>query len=198
MVQGPATLGGVYSTPMAMVRFLELLLLVARSPAKGGFDRFGLPIAGPAQLELPEGAVARLDKKGVVNLFDFGPKSESYGKVEVSRASLAMAQEATLTVTLDASRDPLEYAALVAVPTTVAIKQTEDILSDYKGQLIYGQQAMGTQKMQLISVPFRGSRSLRLLLEGAFAGTSPGAVVIRHLENQGDRGALRIPEIEVK
>ena len=85
----------------------------------------------------------------------------------------------------------------MAVPTTTAVKQTEDPLSDYKGQLIYGQQAMGGQKMQLLTVPFRGKRELRLILEGAFSGSASGAVAIRHVENPADHGALEIPAVTV-
>jgi hypothetical protein len=208
MVQGPAMLGGVYSSPMAMVRFLELLLHMADGRAatagtvtvygKGPREvKMGEPIAGEASIQAPDGAVIRVDRAGVVSLLATGAPSAPFGKVEVKPQQIGMGSEAVVTVTLDAKRDPLEYYALVAAPSTTAIKQTEDVLSDYRGQLIYGQQAMGGSKMQLVAVPFRGSRTLRLLLEGAFPGTSPGAVGIRHIENPAEYGALPMAEVSV-
>jgi hypothetical protein len=199
MVQGPAMLGGVYSTPMAMVRFLQLLLAMAHDGQKPcSYDQYEQPIAGPTSFRPPEGAVVRIDRTGEVPLLEVGgPNGSSLGKVEVSEREISMAGQAVLTVTLDPALDPLEYYAIVAVPTTTAVKQTEDVLSDYKGQLIYGQQAMGGQKMQLLTVPFRGKRELRLLLEGAFPGSAPGAVAIRHIENPADHGTLAIPVVTV-
>ncbi len=199
LIQGPALLGGVYSTPMAMTRFLQLLLAMAHAgPTPCSFDRYEQPIAGPATLRAPDGAVVRIDRGGEVSLLEATNQGKSYGRVRVSSTGISMAGEATLTVTLDPSRDPLEYYAIVAVPTTTAVKQIEDVLSDYKGQLIYGQQAMGGQKMQLLTVPFRGKRELHLVLEGAFPGSAPGAVAIRHVENPQDHGALEIPAVTVE
>jgi len=196
--QGPALLGGVYSTPMAMTRFLQLLLAMAhdgKTPCT--FDRYEQAIPGPTAIRAPEGAIVRVDSTGEVPLLEVTGRGSSYGRVRVSSTEISMAGESTLTITLDPSRDPLEYYAIVAVPTTTAVKQTEDVLSDYKGQLIYGQQALGGQKMQLLTVPFRGKRELRLVLEGAIPGTAPGAVAIRHLENPANHGALEIPTVTV-
>jgi hypothetical protein len=209
MLQGPALLGGVYSSPMAMVRYLDLLLLMSRdAPApgevvlRGGGGVRKLPmgevaaVSGAGNLQIPKGAVARIDRKGKVPLLVTG-EGAALGTASLSSTRMGMAQEAVLTVTLDPKRDPLEYYAIVAVPSTTAVKQTEDILSDYKGQLIYGQQAMGGTKMQLLVVPFRGSRTMKLLLEGAFEGTGPGVVAIRHVENPAVHGAFAVPEIAV-
>ncbi len=55
----------------------------------------------------------------------------------------------------------------------------EDVLSDDKGQLRYGQPARGGQKMQLLTVPFRCKRERRLILEDAIPGTATGTVAIR-------------------
>jgi hypothetical protein len=172
MVQGPALLGGVYSTPMALVRFLELQLDMGKDVQ-----------------------VARIDKAGVVH---FQPGGEAYAKASVSAAEIKGGGEVKLHIELDASRDPLEYVAMVAVPSTTSIKQTADILSDYRGQLIYGQQGMGSNQMQLIAVPFRGSRKLDLLLEGAFKGSSPGVAVIRHIENPAWVSTIAIPTVTVR
>jgi len=147
-------------------------------------------------VQAPSGAVVRVDRKGKVSLTDGA--LPPYANVKVSALELAMGADAWLTLELDASKDPLEYYAIIAVPTTVAIKQTEDILSDYKGQLIYGQQGAGASKMQLIAVPFRGKRTMKLLLEGAFPGASTGLIAIRHLQRPELGCALKIPEIRVR
>jgi hypothetical protein len=198
MIQGPALLGGVYSTPMAMVRFLQLLLAMAHDgQLPCSFDRYEQPISGPTSVRAPEGAVVRIDRTGEVPILEASSRGSTFAEVAVSDTRIPMAGESVLTVTLSPSRNPLEYYAIVAVPTTTAVKQTEDALSDYKGQLIYGQQAMGGQKMQLLTVPFRGKRELRLILEGAFSGSASGAVAIRHVENPADHGALEIPAVTV-
>lgn len=201
MIQGPAMLGGVYSTPMAMVRFLELQLLMssqsAPAPAlptlNGKVIAYGERVTG-GQLTAPEDAVVRIDRAGMVTL---APTEHAAAIASVSQTQAHIAEELTLEITLDAAHDPLEYYALVAVPSTTAIKQTEDILADYRGTLLYGQQAMGATKMQVISVPFRGSRTMRLWLEGAYSGHSPGIVMVRHIENPRDVSGVAIPTVTV-
>jgi hypothetical protein len=210
MLQGPAVLGGVYSTPMAMVRFLELLLMMAQDEKTPRGEVQVLTAAGPrtvpmgqqiggekgGSLVAPPGAVVRVDSKGWVHMRPNVP-AETAVTVELSSNRIKTADEGVISITLDGERNPLEYYALIAVPSTLAIKQTEDILSDYQGQLIYGQQAMGGAKMQFVAVPFRGSRQLRLLVEGAFSGSSEGVVAIRHIENVTDAQVLRIPAVVV-
>lgn len=210
LIQGPALLGGVYSSPMAMVRFFELLMLMGGERAgagslsiqEGAKSRplaFGekVELRATATLTAPAGAVVRIDRAGAVDMSREGGRKD-FAKVELSSRQLAVAQEAGLTLTLDAERSPMEYYALVAVPTTTAVKQTEDILSDYKGQLIYGQQGTGASKMQVLAVPFRGSRTIKLLLEGLLPGTSDGIVAVRHIDNAEDICTLRIKDVVVK
>lgn len=188
LIQGPALLGGVYSTPMALVRFIELQLVIgASAPVQSGLRKadgsalgFEETVQGPATIEVPAGAIARVDR---AQLLRMTPTTQPFAKVAVSRPAVRVGEELALTVELDGDRDPLEYYALIAVPSTTSVKQTEDILSDYRGQLIYGQQGQGGTQMQLLTVPFRGKRSLRLLLEGAYKGQSPGLVMIRHIES---------------
>ncbi len=209
MLQGPAMLGGVYSQPMALPRFLELLLMLGKRPAEAG--QATLQIGGNSQpvklgqlvvasgaglLTVPRGAVVRLDRAGVVDLRAL-PESP-FAKAQVSSQDLAMGQEGVLELQLDPSLDPLEYYALIAVPATVGIKQTEDALSDYKGQLIYGQQAMGSGKMQVIAVPFRGSRTLKLWIEGMMPGQAAGNAVIRHVHDPFRACSVQIPAIKVR
>lgn len=209
MVQGPALLGGVYSTPMAMVRFLELMVMVADTKAAPGkvsvqtgsasrAVKMGEPIKVNAvsTLKAPAGSMIRVDQPATVNML--ASSRNAFATVKLAKRQQTLSEENVLVVELDASRDPLEYYALVAVPSTTFIKQTEDILSDYRGELIYGQQATGSAKMQFIAVPFRGTRTLRLLLEGGVIGTSPGAVVVRHMENVSDVCAVPVPDVAVK
>lgn len=207
LIQGPALLGGVYSTPMALVRFLELELLLgshAKATDAGQYEaaqgtqeplRFEQPVSGKATLTLPVGAVVRIDRKDALRMV---ATPVAFGRVSVSKSAVQVGEELSLEVTLDASRDPLEYYAMIAVPTTTSVKQTEDILSDYRGQLIYGQQGQGGTQMQLLTVPFRGSRSLRLLMEGAYRGRSPGLVMIRHIESRDLVSGMAIPEVSVR
>ncbi len=207
LLQGPALLGGVYSTPMALVRFLELQLLIgsrAKATEPGQIRgangaqplRFEQTLRGPLSIDLAAGAIARVDRKDLVRMEP--TPTRSLGRVRTSKASAQVGEELSLTVELDPSRDPLEYYAIIAVPTTTSVKQTEDILSDYRGQLIYGQQGQGGTQMQIVTVPFRGKRSLNLLLEGAYRGSSPGLVVIRHIEARGQVSGVPIPEVTIR
>lgn len=202
LLQGPALLGGVYSTPMALVRFLELQLLLGghNKPTDAGQKdgaplRFEQAVTGPSTLTVPAGAIVRLDKKGSVRM---APTSNAFARVSVSKPSVQVGEELSLEVQLDPSRDPLEYYAVIAVPTTTSIKQTEDILSDYRGQLIYGQQGQGGTQMQILTVPFRGSRNVRLLLEGAYRGSSTGLVMIRHIESKDLASGVAVSEVSVR
>jgi hypothetical protein len=202
LIQGPALLGGVYSTPMAMVKFLELQLLMqsagAKQPAKLGGKTlaFGERASGGGKLSLPEGAIARVDSKERLS-WDGGALREA-ASVSLSRTEAHVGDELGMEVTLSGDLDPAEHYAIIAVPATVAVKQTEDILSDYRGQLIYGQQVTGGSRMQLLAVPFRGSRSMKLLLEGAYAGHAPGKVLIRHIENSGAFAVRQVPDVRVE
>ncbi len=203
LLQGPALLGGVYSTPMAMVRFLELQLLVgsrakASEAGKQGGEtlRFDQTLRGPTAVELGAGAIARIDRKDVVRMEP--TPNKTWARVRTSKPAAAVGEEFQLNIELDPSRDPLEHYAIIAVPTTTSVKQTDDILSDYRGQLIYGQQGQGGTQMQILTVPFRGKRSLSLLLEGAYRGSSPGLVVIRHIEARGQVAGVAIPEFAVR
>ncbi|HEY3353381.1 MAG TPA: alpha-2-macroglobulin family protein [Polyangia bacterium] len=209
LIQGPALLGGVYSTPMAVVRFFELMLLmgpgqaaaqpVVVSGAHGARQvAFGDRVDARERLTLKAGAgaVVRIDRGGRISLLEGG--GVPFAAAHITHRDLVVSQEAALTIQLDAARDPLEYYAIIAVPTTTAVKQTEDILSDYKGQLLYGQQSMGGAKMQVLAVPFRGSRTMRLLLEGVYPGVSDGLVAIRHMSNPAELCHVRVQGVSVR
>ncbi len=202
LLQGPALLGGVYSTPMAMVKFFELQLAIGeqrahdRARVDGRSIAFGERVKGGGKLELPAGAIARVDHQDHVrwDATTTGPRAQ----VSASATQAKVGDELGLEITLSNELDPTEYYALIAVPSTVAVKQTEDILSDYRGQLIYGQQASGGTRMQLLAVPFRGSRALRLVLEGAYPGHSVGKIAIRHIEKTADYSVAATSAITVR
>ncbi|MBI5608534.1 MAG: hypothetical protein HY902_06600 [Deltaproteobacteria bacterium] len=209
MLQGPALLGGVYSQPAALPRFIDLLLMMGARPVEQGAVKLNMggktvtikygevvAVAQRADLAVPRGGMARIDRPGTVDLRAASEKR--FAKVAVEHAQLAVGEQSRIRIELDADKDPLEYYALVAVPATVAIRQTEDALSDYKGQLIYGQQSMGSAKMQIIAVPFRGSRTLTLWIEGLTGGHAPGVVAIRHVHDPAEWCSLVIPEITVR
>jgi hypothetical protein len=209
VVQGPALLGGVYSAPMAVVRFLELTMMAAerKATAAGAAFKtsstrtalqFGQRITAESAgtLDLPDGAIARIDRRSQVSLTE--GKAAPWLSADVKDHDLQVAGTTELVIELAASKDPLEYYALVAVPTTTAIRQTEDALSDYKGQLIYGQQGTGGGKMQVIAVPFRGARRMSLWLEGLLPGASPGFVLVRHLQKPDETALVRLAEVRVR
>jgi hypothetical protein len=209
LLQGPALLGGVYSSPMAMVRFFELALMTGgEKPAVAGVtmvDQAGsrafkpgerIKPRGAGALRMPAGAVARIDRPGRVSLVE--SSAAPFARAAVDRPRIRVAQETVLHIQLDQSRDPLEYYAVIAVPTTTSVKQTEDILSDYKGQLIYGQQGTGAAKMQFLAVPFRGARDMRLWLEGLYPGTADAVIAIRHMSNPADVCTVRVAGVSVE
>jgi hypothetical protein len=172
LLQGPALLGGVYSAPMAMVRLLELTL------------------------RMPPQPITRLDSQGELELTS-GP-SVPWLRAELRDRTLPLQGGRTeLVVELGPEQDPAEWYAVVAVPSTVAVQQTEDVLADYKGQLLYGQQAAGAAKVQLLTVPFRGQRKMCLWLEAVAPGESAGYVVARHVQRPDERAMVRLPELKV-
>ncbi len=207
LLQGPALLGGVYSTPMALVKFLELQLVIGAGRAKdkptmaGRSFAFGDRIKGGGTLAIPAGAIARVDKQERIRWDSppvAGQSSMEWAQARVSAPSAKVGEELGLEIALSSDLDPMEYYAIVAVPSTVAIKQTEDILADYRGTLIYGQQVTGGTRMQLLAIPFRGNRSMKLVLEGAYPGRSFGKVAIRHIEKSDGYSVRSIPEIAVQ
>ena len=110
-----------------------------------------------------------------------------------------MGEESDLVIKLDGQEfDPADYIATIAVPSTLSVKQTEDLLSDYKGQLIYGQRETGGQKIQLLTVPFRGSKQIVLKTAGVQKGSSEGYVLVRHVSNPNIISAVKINTVSVQ
>ena len=172
LLQGPSLLGGVYSSPMAMVRFLELTIRIPTMP------------------------ITRIDRRGVVNFLSAAPASWVKARVGESTLSL-FGGKTELVVELDPSKNPAEYYAIIAVPSNLGVTQTEDLLADYKGRLIHGQQANGGTKAQLLTIPFRGNRRLSLLLEAVAPGVSPGFVAVRHLARPDEQTVVALPAVTV-
>lgn len=213
LIQGPALLGGVYSSPGSVVKFLDLLMAMAHDkritgtpavtatrngktetiPVKGSMS-LG---AGVTSITAPQFTAVRIDRRKEVNMLSY-TQNKAYFRAGMSDTSLAVGDEASLTVELAKDRDPAEYYAVIAVPTTISVRQTEDLLSDYKGQLLYGQRATGGQKIMLLTVPFRGTRTLTLSVEAAIPGASEGYVFVRHMSNPDLCATVKLPRVNVK
>ena len=52
--------------------------------------------------------------------------------------------------------------------------------------------------MQLITIPFRGSREMVVEVEGSYQGKSEGLVLVRHISNPSIIQMVKIPSITVQ
>ena len=109
-----------------------------------------------------------------------------------------MGEESEILIQLDKDKDPSEYYAIIAVPSVLAIRQTDDLLSDYKGQLLYGQKTGGGLKIQMITAPFRGSGKMIIHTEASQKGESQGFVLVRHISNPDIIATVKSEKIRVK
>ena len=217
MIQGPALLGGVYSSPNTMVKFLELLLLmmekndilanpVLHLEMDGKTQTISLgdkpfvlePIEVPVKLTSPNYVIYQADRNESISLFHYLTDEKPFFSVTTSRNYFSVGEEGTIRIELDYDKDPSEYYALVVAPSVLSIRQTTDLLSDYKGQIIYGQKTLGGVKMQMITAPFRGAREMVLEVEGTYQGKSEGLVLVRHISNPNIIQAVKIPAISVQ
>ena len=217
LIQGPALLGGVYSSPQTAVKFIELLILMAgekkiRTDAavevikNGGIKETIQLSDSPLTFEAPDGGLIinvpelsalRSDETAEVDLFGHLEKS-TFFKAEFDRDMMNIGDEGKLTIQLEKGKDPSEYYAIIAVPSTLSIRQTDDLLSDYKGQLLYGQKSSGGAGMQLLTAPFRGSSTMTLHVEGARKGESVGFVTVRHIFNPEVIATVKTAKVTVK
>ena len=225
MIQGPALLGGVYSSPQTVVKFLDLLITMAKDKkilstanievingtAKEKIsvsDKPAVlePVNNEIKINSPEYVTVRMDEKKEINIYEYLSKTPFFNsstcfinnEVIKDTDAIKVGEEAVLQITLDNDRDPSEYYAVIAVPSVFSIRQTEDLLSDYKGQLLYGQRAAGGTKIQFLTVPFRGSRVMVLNLEATQKGRSDGYVFVRHISNPDIVATGKIGTITVK
>jgi hypothetical protein len=219
VMKGPALLGGVYSSPLTLASFLDLLLSMA---GDGSFEKSSVVVNGKRRglsggpllveaetkdvvLKPDRFTVIRVDRPRDVNLLEYTDR-EPFFEVKLERRSLRMGDEVEMVIELDAvalerqnsAGSFAEYYAIVAVPSTLSAKQTEDLLSDYKGQPVYGQRETGSQKIQLLAVPFRGSRRIVLKLGAAQRGESDGYVLVRHVGNPEVAAAVKTGAVTVK
>jgi len=214
MIKGPALLGGVYSAPQTLVKFLDLLVTMGqggktnlgRVETRSNLQRRVTSIkeqplifqsADDLVLTASKYSIIRIDRPVMLNLNDY-IKDKPFFKVSYDRKNLKINSETTMFITLDKELDPTEYYALVAVPSNLSIRQTADILSDYKGELIYGQRSTGSDKIQYITLPFRGLRQIALEVAADYQGKSPGFVLVRHISNPNDIAAVKTEVVEVK
>ncbi len=216
LIQGPAMLGGVYSAPQTFVKYIELLIEMAKLNKISKEAAVELIINGKSEkiivsdapyiidaagaditVKMPEFAALRYDREHEINIYDHLEKT-SFFKINSDTTSYQIGSEGTLTLVLDEGCDASEYYALIAAPSNLSIRQSEDILSDYRGQTLYGQKSSGAVKMQFISAPFRGSKTLTVSLEGAFKGESEGFVCVRHISNPEKIVTLKTEKMTVK
>ena len=215
MIQGPALLGGVYSSPNTLVKFLDLLLTmmerkdIQTNPilireTNVGRQKYTLgnePVIFESTgetfiLSAPPYVVYQVDRTENINLYDY-LVDKPFFTVNTEKGILSVGEEGVLRIELDKEKDPSEYYAIIAVPSVLSIRQTADLLSDYKGQLLYGQRVSGGERIQLLTVPFRGSRDMVLQVEGVNKGQSEGFVLVRHLSNPDIIQTIKIPKINV-
>ncbi len=216
LIQGPAMLGGVYSAPQTFVKYIDLLVEMTRQKRISKDAAVEITVNGKTEkiivsdtpyivkadgadvaVKMPEFAAVRVDREHEINIYDHLEKTPFF-KLASDKASYAIGEEGALTVTLDGKLDASEYYALIAAPSNLTIRQSEDMLSDYRGQVLYGQKASGAVKMQFVAVPFRGSKNLTVSVEGAFKGESEGFVCVRHISNPEKIVTLKTDKITVK
>lgn len=216
LIQGPAMLGGVYSAPQTFVKYIELLIEMARIDKIAKEAAIEIVVNGKSDkvivsdgpyiidgagaditVKMPAFAALRYEREHEINIYDHLEKP-SFFKLASDKNSYQIGSEGTLTAVLDDGIDAGEYYALIAAPSNLSIRQSEDILSDYRGQLLYGQKSSGAVKMQFITVPFRGSKTLNVSLEGAVEGESEGFVCVRHISNPEKIVTLKTEKMTVK
>lgn len=216
LIQGPAMLGGVYSAPQTFVKYVELLVEMAKHKRISKEAAVEITVGGKTEkiivsdapyvikaggadvtVKMPEFAALRVDREREINIYDHLEKTPFFA-VNADNSSYSVGGEGRITVTLDGKLDASEYYALIAAPSNLSIRQSEDMLSDYRGQVLYGQKSSGAVKMQFVAVPFRGSRDLTVSVEGAFRGESEGFVCVRHISNPEKIATLKTNKITVK
>lgn len=217
LIKGPALTGGVYSAPQTLLKYVELLLLIAKDHKIGKEIEFeSISANGKSQklttvngfyeissieteltVKLPAYAMLREDYSRDINVYDY-MEQKPFFAVDVKDKELKVSHDTKMTVTLDKDKDPVNYYAVIVVPSVTSIKQTEDILSDYKGNVIYGQKSSSGVKMQIIEAPFKGKRDMTIELETVFAGESEGFVLVRNLGNPDEIVTVKTVKIKAE
>jgi hypothetical protein len=217
MIQGPALLGGVYSSPQTVVKFLDLLITMAKDKKivfapqmeiiRSGNKKDKITLSDKAEiLEAKDGSLSitapafvtiRIDREKQINMFEYLERKPFF-TVSSEKNTMNMGEESEILIQLDKDKDPSEYYAIIAVPSVLAIRQTDDLLSDYKGQLLYGQKTGGGLKIQMITAPFRGSGKMIIHTEASQKGESQGFVLVRHISNPDIIATVKSEKIRVK
>lgn len=217
LIQGPAMLGGVYGAPQTVVKFLDLLVTMAKDQAGSPagdvvIEAAGKPVeklklgdkpiqfateSDAAGLTIPQHAIALIEDRRPMLMSEYMTTS-GFFKVSHDAASIGVGEERTIVIELDKTRDPIDYYAVIALPSVVSLRQTGDILADYRGQLLYGQKSSGGERIQFLTVPFRGLRTMKLVVEGALPGKSHGLVMVRHQANPAVVQTIEIPAMICK
>jgi len=216
MIQGPALLGGVYSAPQTLIKFLEIMIImtekhkIMQKPAieiqlaEGTKtitlgDKLELldTKAGAMTIKAPRFVTFNIAFERKINMYEY-VNQKPFFSVKSSRNELKIGEETQILIQLDQDKDPTEYYAIIAVPSVLSLRQTEDLLTDYKGQLLYGQKTAGGEKIQLITVPFRGSRKMLLEVDAVLKGVSEGFVLVRHINNPSVIATVKMVPVAVR
>jgi len=217
LIQGPAMLGGVYGAPQTVVKFLDLLVTMAKDSAGKPAGEVvietsgkpaetlklgGKPVqfsteSGEVGVKMPQNAIVLIEDKRPMLMSEYLTR-EGFFKVSHDAGSITVGEERTIMIELDKSRDPIDYYAVIALPSVVSLRQTDDILADYRGQLLYGQKSSGGERIQFLTVPFRGLRTMKLTIEGALPGKSHGFVMVRHQANPAVVQTIEIPSVSCR
>ncbi len=221
LIQGPALLGGVYSAPQTMVKFLDLLIAMARESRiakvatvkiiSGKTVKANVVVSDtPYLLEVKEKdltltahefVTVRIDNESALNMFDHLEKTPFFD-IKCANAALKTGDESMIEINLNdkiqKDSDAADYYAIVALPSNLSLMQTEDLLADYRGQLLYGQKTSGGESIQLVTVPFRGSKTMSLKVKAVHKGESEGFVTVRHMSDPDFVVTLKTAKIKVE
>ena len=214
LIQGPAMLGGVYcNAPQTFVKYMELLIEMAKcgkikksviaDVSMGGRktsvelqdDPYIFATCGEeAFINVPEFCAIRVERIEEMDVSAF-LSEKPFFKYAFNNASFKTGEEGELQIILDDNLDSSCYYAIVMAPSNFVIRQTDEILSDYKGGILHGQKSSGGVKMQFLTAPFRGSKKLSIRLECLYAGESEGIILVRHAANPQNISGVKTKKI---
>ena len=216
LLQGPALLGGVYSAPQTLVKFVELLVELAKDKRiafsgqvevekDGKVERFVVldaPVIIEAQehdmtIRAPEFVTVRADFTREVSVYDYLDRKPFF-QVKLGKKNLVVGDETDIVIDLQKEKDPTEYYAVILLPSNLSARQTEDLLADYRGSLLYGQKSEGGERIQMLQVPFRGSSRLVIHAEATMKGTSKGYIFVRHINSEEVIATVETGVVRVK
>ncbi|MBI5286860.1 MAG: hypothetical protein HY878_04620, partial [Deltaproteobacteria bacterium] len=221
LIEGPALIGGIHSSSTGGLRFLELLIMIADDERKKtadterfvevGLNRYPLSqgpvivrspedanLDTPLSFTMPAFAVAQIERQTTVGFEDYLSGPDIVKVTPTTPISIPKDDEATLQLELQSDKEPSQYIALVALPTTVSLNRTEpSLMHSYGKGLIKGMRSVGGSQTRIFSVPFGSLHKLEIIVNGSLPGTSKGLALIRHISNPSLVKTVALPEITV-